>query len=81
MKVHNATGDRKTAEALLKELEDVLNTLQNEWGAIVVGLVTDASGESRKARRLFGAKYPHIIVLDCYSHQVNFMLISPERSH
>lgn len=70
MKVHNATGDRKTAEALLKELEDVLATLQNDWGAIVVGLVTDASGESRKARRLFGAKYSHIIVLDCYSHQV-----------
>lgn len=72
MKVHNATGDRKTAEALLKELEDVLTTLQNDWGAIVVGLVTDASGESRKARRLFGVKYPHIIVLDCYSHQVIF---------
>jgi hypothetical protein len=70
VKVHNATGDRKTAEALLKKLENVLTTLQNDWGAILVGLVTDASGESRKARRLFGAKYPHIIVLDCYSHQV-----------
>lgn len=70
MKVHNATADCKMAEALLKELEAVLATLQNDWGAIIVGLVTDASGESRKARRLFGAKYPQIIVLDCYSHQV-----------
>lgn len=40
------------------------------WGTIVVALVTDASGEARKARRLFAAKHPSIIVLDCYSHQV-----------
>jgi hypothetical protein len=36
-----------------------------------VALVTDASGEARKARRLFAAKHPSIIVLDCYSHQVS----------
>ena len=36
-----------------------------------MGLVTDASGESRKARRLFARKYPFLIVLDCYSHQVS----------
>lgn len=49
-----------------------------EWGTIVVALVTDASGEACKARRLFAAKYPNIIVLDCYSHQVcsfNFWVI------
>jgi len=30
----------------------------------------DASGECRKARWLLGRKYPHIVVLDCYRHQV-----------
>jgi hypothetical protein len=57
--------------ALLKELETVFTLLRNDWGAVVIALVTDASGESRKARRLFGEKYPWIIVLDCYAHQVN----------
>jgi len=70
VRVHDATGERKTAENLLAEIENVLAIVTGEWGTIVVALVTDASGEARKARRLFAAKYPDIIVLDCYSHQV-----------
>ena len=55
----------------MKEIEEVYNKLKDEWGVTVVGLVTDASGEARKARRLFARKYPFLIVLDCYSHQVS----------
>ena len=55
----------------MKEIEQVYHKLKDEWGVIVVGLVTDASGEARKARRLFARKYPSLIVLDCYSHQVS----------
>jgi len=43
--------------------------VQDEWGAIVIVIVTDASGECRKAQRFLGRKYPYIIVLDCYGHQ------------
>lgn len=73
--VHDSTKDRKTAENLLIELEKVYNSLQDQttWNTVVGGLVTDASGEARKARRLFSAKYPQVIVLDCYSHQVGFI--------
>jgi hypothetical protein len=71
IKVHDASGERKTADALLQELEKVFALLRDEWGANVIGLVTDASGESRKARRLFSLKYLWITVLDCYAHQVN----------
>lgn len=71
--VHDATGERKTAENLLAEIERVLNIVTRDWGTIVVALVTDASGEARKARRLFAVKNPHIIVLDCYSHQVSLI--------
>jgi hypothetical protein len=56
----------------LREIEEVYNKLKDEWGVVVVGLVTDASGEARKARRLFARKFPFLIVLDCYSHQVSF---------
>jgi hypothetical protein len=71
VEVHNTTKERKTAENYLKEIDEVYNKLKDEWGVVVVGLVTDASGEARKARRLFARKYPFLIVLDCYSHQVS----------
>lgn len=72
IKVHDASSERKTAEELIKHLEEVLVTLRNEWGAIVVAIVTDASGECRKARRILARRYPHIVFLDCYAHQVSF---------
>lgn len=71
VRVHDATGEDKTAENLLKEIEQVLTLVTEDLGAIIVALVTDASGEARKARHLFAAKHPSIIVLDCYSHQVS----------
>jgi hypothetical protein len=71
--VHDTLRDRKTAENYLAEIEQVYEKLNKEWGVIVVGLVTDASGESRKARQLFAKKYPFLIVLDCYSHQVRVL--------
>lgn len=70
MKVHDASAERKTAEELLVLLEEVIKIVQDEWGAIVVAIVTDASGECRKARRILRLKYPNIVVLDCYGHQV-----------
>jgi len=54
VKVHDASAERKTVEQLMVQLEDVIATVQDEWGAIVVAIVTDASGECRKARRLLG---------------------------
>ncbi len=51
-------------------LEEVIMTVQGEWGATIVGIVTDASGECQKAWQLLGHKYPHIVVLDYYGHQV-----------
>ena len=70
VKVHDASGKRKTAEQLMPLLEDVISTVQDEWGAVVIAIVTDASGECQKARRLLGLKYPNIVVLNCYGHQV-----------
>jgi hypothetical protein len=53
-KVHNASAEHKTVEQLMVQLEDVIATVQDEWGAIIVAIVTDALGECRKARRLLG---------------------------
>lgn len=70
MKVDDVSDERKTAEKLLEHLEDVIKEVEGTWGAKLVAIVTDASGECRKARRILGQKHSWLVVLDCYSHQV-----------
>ena len=68
--VHDASCERKTADNLKIHLEKVIDTVRVEYRASVVGIVTDASGECRKARRLLALEHPDIVFLDCYAHQV-----------
>ena len=68
--VHDASDERKTADNLKYHLERVINTVRDDYGAYAVGVVTDASGECRKARRLLSTEHPDIVFLDCYAHQV-----------
>jgi CO dehydrogenase/acetyl-CoA synthase delta subunit len=72
--VHDASTERKTADKFLTLLEEVVKEIEEKWGSVVVAIVTDASGECRKARREFVKKYPWIIALDCFAHQVRCML-------
>ena len=44
--------------------------VRKDYEANVVSVVTDASGECRKACHLLSKEYPDIVFLDCYSHQV-----------
>jgi len=46
VQVHDASNERKTTQNLLCVLKEVFELLQNEWGTIVIAVVTDASGES-----------------------------------
>jgi len=55
-------------------LKNAISTVQNEYNAYVVTVVTDASGKCRKACRLLSIEYPDIVFLDCYAHQVLFQL-------
>ena len=68
--MHDASSERKTAENLKFHLEKAINTVWKDYGANVVGVVTDASGECQKACRLLSKEYPDIVFLDCYAHQV-----------
>ena len=70
IRVHDAHGQEKNAENLLELLFSVIEEVRTEWGANVVAVCSDASGESRKARRLLREKLPHLVTLDCYAHQV-----------
>jgi hypothetical protein len=58
VKVHNASAEHKTAEQLMALLEEVIVTVQDDWGAIVVAIATDVSGKCCKVQWLLGHKYP-----------------------
>jgi hypothetical protein len=73
LRVHDSSGESKTAEKLLALLESVIVEAETTWGVKVVAVCTDASGESRKARKLLKAKFPHLVTPDCYAHQVDFL--------
>lgn len=70
IRVHDASKDAKTADELLKQMLLTINIIETDWGSTIVACTTDASGESKKARRLLREKYPHLVVPDCLAHQV-----------
>ncbi|EED82724.1 predicted protein [Postia placenta Mad-698-R] len=77
VRVHDASNERKTAESLLRLMEDVIQELETKWHVEVVAFTTDASGESRKARAMLVARYPKLVTPDCYGHQKKRASSSP----
>ncbi|KJA13408.1 hypothetical protein HYPSUDRAFT_114015, partial [Hypholoma sublateritium FD-334 SS-4] len=69
VRVYDASVERKTAENFLHLLEEAVKEVEEKWKCKVIAVVTDASGECRKARQDFVKKYPWIVVLDCFAHQ------------
>jgi len=83
VRVEDVSGERKTAEKMFAQVKEVIsevsgnrsnNQSKSIWETVVVGVVSDSSGECRKARRLLQAEFPHLIVLDCYAHQINLIV-------
>ena len=62
--------ERKTAVNLHKQIIEVMKDLKENWDVSVVAVTTDASGESRKARRMLNLDFPELATPDCYAHQV-----------
>ena len=76
VKVNDTTKKRKTAENLLEDLEEVYKELCEIWATIVVGLVTDAAGDARKARRLFALKHPRSRLLCLIAMHIRYFSTS-----
>ncbi|EJD36610.1 hypothetical protein AURDEDRAFT_21737, partial [Auricularia subglabra TFB-10046 SS5] len=64
----------KDAENLFKLVLDEIKYATEVLKLTVVGWCTDASGESRKMRRLLVAKFKWMIVADCWAHQINLVV-------
>lgn len=73
MKLNDTTTEEKTADKLVKQMEDVLTLVENDWKVEPIGFSTDAAGDARKARQTMQAnpKYSHLVFPDCYAHQAS----------
>ncbi|KAF9647431.1 hypothetical protein BDM02DRAFT_3098174 [Thelephora ganbajun] len=67
--VHDASSERKTAEDFTMHLENAIRAVQADYFAFPIAVVTNASGECCKARRVLAPRYPDTVFLDCYAHQ------------
>ncbi|KAI9063901.1 hypothetical protein FKP32DRAFT_1564653 [Trametes sanguinea] len=74
VRVIDTSSERKTADKFLKHIEDVLNETSKEWKVKIIAFTSDASGESRAARIRLLSRYPYLIILDCYAHQINLIV-------
>lgn len=70
MRVYDTSNERKTAINVSEKIAEAKKHLEEEWGVIVVGLTSDAGGESCASRVLTGKAFPELITPDCYGHQV-----------
>ena len=70
IQVDDVSGDHKTVENLVQHLDQGIEELMMKWEITFVAIVTDASGECCKAKKILWLKYPSLIILDCYVHQV-----------
>ena len=70
IQVDDILGDCKSAENFIQHLEWAMEELTMKWEIALVVIVTDASGECCKAKKILQLKYPSLIILDCYVHQV-----------
>lgn len=72
MKVVDITADRRTAEHLKALVKEVIQEVEKDWGVEIVAVTSDASGESRAARKRLVQEFPWLVAPDCYAHQVCF---------
>ena len=69
--VHNNSDEQKTAENLLKLILQEKEYIEKDLGLKLIGWVSDASGESPAAQKSLVHLFPHLLTIDCYTHQVS----------
>jgi hypothetical protein len=70
LNTHDITTLAKDAHTYLKIVDSELAWVKVNLLCFIIAWCTDASGESVKMKKELRKKYPWLIVLDCWSHQV-----------
>ncbi|PCH39629.1 hypothetical protein WOLCODRAFT_85990, partial [Wolfiporia cocos MD-104 SS10] len=74
LNIFDISATVKSAENLLALVISEIKYCMEVLHTVIVTWCTDASGESRKMRRLLQQKFPWIITVDCWAHQINLVV-------
>ncbi|KDN35540.1 hypothetical protein RSAG8_11497, partial [Rhizoctonia solani AG-8 WAC10335] len=74
VKVHDISGLPKTAENHLRTVKNDIDHAEREYNIKIIAWVSDAGGDSRAMRVRLHRERPHILVFDCWAHQVNLIV-------
>ncbi|THU79220.1 hypothetical protein K435DRAFT_884527 [Dendrothele bispora CBS 962.96] len=74
IKLCEVTALNKDGEVQCAEFERMIDEVENKYDCVVLYLVTDADGGSKKGRVLLGKKRPWLIVPSCWAHQFQLTL-------
>ncbi|THH07907.1 hypothetical protein EW145_g3063 [Phellinidium pouzarii] len=72
--VHDNSAQRKSAEKLKTLMDSELDYMTKVLLLLVIGICGDASGDERAARLQMLAKYPYLLIADCWAHQIQLIV-------
>ncbi|KZV67741.1 hypothetical protein PENSPDRAFT_583503 [Peniophora sp. CONT] len=70
------TGEKKTAMNLLNIVLSEISYCVNTLGIRLVAYCTDSGGDAAKMRKMLFAKFPYLIVIACWAHQVRIVCVN-----
>lgn len=68
------SGEPKTGDRLLQLVLEDIDYMQEKFGVIVIAWCTDDGPDGKKMRRLLLRRFPWIMVLVCWAHQINLIV-------
>jgi len=71
IEVHDVLMEQKNRKNLQALLEEAITKVESKWGSQIVAVATDALSECRRAHKDLKVKFPRLIILDCYFHQMS----------
>ena len=70
VKVHDLSAEPKTADNHLSQVLSDIDYAEKEHKVRVIAWVSDAGGDSHAMRVWLNQMHPHLLVFDCWAHQV-----------
>ncbi|KAF8671798.1 hypothetical protein RHS04_08128 [Rhizoctonia solani] len=74
VQVHNLSAQHKTANNHLKLVLNDIDSAEKEHNVRIIAWVSDAGGDSQAMRVQLHRLRPHILVFDCWAHQINLIV-------
>ncbi|KAI0362751.1 hypothetical protein OH77DRAFT_1379925, partial [Trametes cingulata] len=74
LNLFNVSAIAKTAQNLFEIISTEITYCMEYLSTIIVAYCTDCAGDAKAMRDLLREKFPWIITLDCWAHQINLLV-------